>query len=116
MEETMDVSISLLSVIVLHLSILVFAFKEYYSLLKRIVPLYFFPILFCLITTTTYLFKKELSSIQVNIYDIIVVINIPKCLLITSIIVTFLIIFISWIIIFNFLDDIAKKREISKQT
>ncbi len=109
----MDVSISLLSVIVLHLSILVFAFKEYYSLLKQIVPLYFFPILFCLITTTTYLFKNELSSIQVNIYDIIVVINIPKFLLITSIIVTFLIIFISWIIIFNFLGKIDKKREIS---
>jgi len=109
----MDVSISLLSVIVLHLSILVFAFKEYYSLLKQIVPLYFFPILFCLITTTTYLFKKELSSIQINIYNIIIVINIPKCLLIISIIVTFLIILISWIIIFNFLGKIVKKKEIS---
>ena len=109
----MDVSISLLSVIVLHLSILVFAFKEYYSLLKQIVPLYFFPILFCLITTTTYLFKKELSSIQINIYNIIIVINIPKCLLIISIIVTFLIILISWIIIFNFLGKIIKKKEIS---
>ena len=116
MGETMDVSISLLSVIVLHLSILVFAFKEYYSLLKQIVPLYFLPILFCLITTITYLFKKELSSIQINIYDIIVVTNIPKCLLTTSIIITFLIIFISWIIIFKFLGDIAKRKEMSKHT
>jgi len=112
----MNVSISLLSVIVLHLSILVFAFKEYYSLLMRIVPLYFFPILFCLITTTTYLFKKELSSIRINIYDIIVVINIPKCLLITSIIITLLIIFISWIIIFNFLGNIIKRKKMSNHT
>lgn len=112
----MDVSISLLSVIVLHLSILVFAFEKYYPLLKRIVPLYFFPILFCLITIITYLFKKELSSIQINIYNIIVITNMPKCLLTTSIIITFLIIFISWIIIFNFLDDITKKKEISNQT
>lgn len=110
MEKTMDVSISLLSVIVLHLSILVFAFRKYYSLLKQIVPLYFFPIFFCLITATTYLFKKELSSIQINIYDIIIVINVPKYLLIISIIVTFLIILISWIIIFNFFGKIAKKR------
>ena len=107
----MDISISLLSVIVLHLSILVFAFKEYYSLLKQIVPLYFFPISFCLITTTTYLFKKELSSIQVNRGGAVSVIDITKCLLITSIIVTFLIIFISWIIIFNFLGKIEKKKK-----
>jgi hypothetical protein len=112
----MDVSISLLSVIVLHLSILVFAFKKYYSLLKRIVPLYFFPISFCLITTITYLFKKELSSIQINIYDIIVITNIPKCLLTTSIIITFSIMFISWIIIFNFLDDITKRKEMNNST
>ena len=116
MEETMDVSISLLGVIVLHLSILVFAFKEYYSLLKQIVPLHFLPILFCLITTITYLFKKELSSIQINIYDIIAIINIPKYLLIISIIITFSIIFISWIIIFKFFNDIAKKKQISDQT
>ena len=109
----MDVSMSLLSVTILHLSILVFAFKQYYSLLKQIVPLYFLPILFCLITTITYLFKKELSSIQIHIYDIIVIINIPKYLLIISIIITFLIIFISWIIILKFFSAIAKKKQIS---
>jgi len=112
----MDVSMSLLSVIVLHLSILVFSFKKYSSLLRKIVPLYFYPILFCLITTTTYLFKRKLSSIQINIYKIIVVINIPKSLLIISIIVTFLIILISWYIILKFLGDIAKNNEISTKT
>ena len=107
----MNVSISLLGVIVLHLSILVFAFKDYYPLLRQIVPLYFFPIVFCLITTITYLFKKELSSIQINIYNAIVVANIPKCLLITTLLITFLIVYISWRIIFKFLDGISEIEE-----
>ncbi len=109
----MNISISLLSVIVLHLSILIFAFKESHPLLKQIVPLYFIPIGFCLITTITYLFKKELSSIQINIYNTVVVANIPKCLLIITSIITFLIIIISWGIIFKFLDKINAEKEAS---
>lgn len=107
----MDVSISLLSVTVLHLSILVFAFKKYDSLLKKMVPLYFSPIFFCLITTITYLLKKELNHKEISIYGVIVVTNIPRCLLIISIVITFLAMLISWIIIFNFLGELAKKKK-----
>lgn len=112
----MNISISLLSIIVLHLSILAFAFKKSHSLLKQIVPMHLIPIAFCLITTITYLFKEELSPgfIQINIRNTVVVVNIPECLLIITLIITFFSIVISWSVIFNFLDEIAAVKMLKR--
>ena len=107
----MNISIALLTVVILHLTILAFSvnLKEYYPLMKVIVPIHFISISLCLITTIAYLFEKELGLIQFDIYNISICFNnIPKYLLTISLIVTSLIIRKSWLIVLDFFEEIFK--------
>lgn len=109
----MNISIALLTVVILHLTILAFSvnLKEYYPLMKLIVPIHFISILLCLITTIAYLFEEELGLIQFDIYNISICFNnIPKYLLTISLIVTSVIIWKSWLIVLAFFEEIFKGK------
>ena len=107
----MNLSIALLSIIILHLSILTVAIKEYYMLAELIIPIHFPPILLCIITTLAYLFEKELSLIQLNINNMSICLNnIPKYLLSLTLIMIFICIVQSWTIMFAFFGEISKNE------
>jgi len=111
MEETMNNSIALLTVVILHLTILVLSIKEYFLLVKLIIPMYFLPISLCMITTLAYLFEKELSLFQLNINNMAICLNnIPKYLFALTVILVFIVIRQSWIIVFAFYDEISKGK------
>ena len=108
----MNISVALLTVIILHLTILVFSIKEYYKLVELIVPIHFLPILLCIITTLAYLFENELSLIQLNINNMAICLNIiPKYLLSLTLIIIIINIRKSWIIVFEFFDVISETEE-----
>jgi len=107
----MNISIALLTVLILHLTILVntIDIKKYYKLVELVVPVHFLPILLCIITALAYLFEKELSLFQFNINNMAVCLNnIPKYLLSLTLIITIISILKSWIIVFSFFDEISK--------
>jgi len=113
----MNISIALLTALVLHLTILVFTIdiKKYYKLVELVVPVHFLPILLCIITTLTYLFEKELGLFQLNINNMAICLNnIPKYLLALTLITTIISIRQSWIIVFSFFDEIFKSEQNKK--
>lgn len=110
MEEAMNVSIALLSALLLNLTLLVLVvgFKKYFDLAKEVVELHFPSIVLCLITALSYLFKKELSIFLVDIK------NIPKYLLSLTFIFAIYSIVKSWKHSFNFF-KVLKEKEKEKQ-
>lgn len=105
----MNNSISLLTVVILHLTILVFSIKEYLMLIKLIILIHLLPIFLCIITTLAYLFEKELSLFQLNINNMAICLNnVPKYLFALTLIIVFMFIRQSWIIVLEFFDEISK--------
>ena len=111
MEEAMNNSLALLTFVILHLTVLVLSNKEYFPLVKLIIPGYYLPIFLCIITTLAYLFEKELSLFQLNINNMAICFNnIPKYLFALSLILVFVVTLRSWIIVFAFYDEIYKDK------
>jgi len=109
----MNISIALLTAVILHLTLLTFSvdLKKYYPLMRLIVPIHFISILLCLITTIAYLFEKELGLIQLDICNrSICFSDMPKYLLTISLIITILVIRKSWNIVLAFFDEISKNE------
>lgn len=107
MGEAMNNSLALLTFVILHLTVLVLSNKEYFPLVKRIIPMNHLPISLCIITTLAYLFEKELSLFQFNINNMVICLNnIPKYLFALSLIVVLVATLRSWIIVFAFYDEI----------
>ncbi|MBA7491572.1 hypothetical protein ES702_02120 [subsurface metagenome] len=107
----MNNSIALLTVVILHLTILVLSIKEYSLLVRLVIPMHFLPIFLCIITTLAYLFEKELSLFQLNIINMAICFNnIPKYLFALTLIIIFMVMRRSWIIVFAFYDEISKSE------
>ncbi len=96
----MAISISLLSALLFHLTIIVLAIGivEYYELIKEIIYLHMPSIILCLVTAIAYLFKKELNPLLFDVR------NIPETLLYITFISAILSIIRSWITVFQFFD------------
>lgn len=96
----MNISISLLSALLFHLTILVLAIgiKEYYELIKEVIYLHMPSIILCLITAIAYLFRKELNPLLFDIG------NIPDLLLYLTFLLAILTIVRSWVAVFQFFD------------
>ena len=110
----MNIAIALLSVLILHLTILVLSIdiKLFYRLIKLVVPIHFLPMLLCLLTSLAYLFEKELSLFHLDIRFIDIVINnMPKYLLSMSLILSIINLRKCWIIVFEFFDAIFETEE-----
>lgn len=107
----MNDSLALLTFVILHLTVLVLSNKEYFPLVKLIIPLHYLPIFLCIITTLAYLFEKELSLFQLNINNRAICLNnIPKYLFALNLILVFVFTLRSWIIVFAFYDEIYKDK------
>ena len=107
----MNNSLALLTFVILHLTVLVLSNKEYFPLVKLIIPQHYLPIFLCILTTLAYLFEKELSLFQLNINNMAICLNnIPKYLFALSLILVFVVTLRSWIIVFAFYDEIYKDK------
>ena len=86
----MDLSISLLSALLLHLTLLVLAIniKKYFELVKKIVYLHLPSIILCLVTSSAYLYNEELNLLLSKTKDIPKDLNIPRYLLFFTFIYT----------------------------
>lgn len=107
MEEAMNISIALLSALLINLTLLVLAigFKRHFELVREIVEFHLPSIILCLITALSYLFKKELSFFLVDIK------NIPKYLLSLTFIFAIYSIVRSWKYSFKFFEFLKEKEE-----
>jgi len=103
----MNVSIALLSALLINLTLLVLAIglKKHYALVEEIVEIHLPSIVLCLITALAYLFKKELSFFLVDIK------NIPKYLLSLTFIFAIWSIVKSWKHSFNFFRIIEEEKK-----
>lgn len=105
----MNISIALLSALLVHLTLLVLAIniRRYFVLVKQIVEFHLPSIILCIITALAYLFEKELNCLLVDIK------NIPKYLLSLTFIFTIYSIIRSWVYSFLFF-KIRKEKEIEQ--
>ena len=109
----MDISISLLSALLVHLTLLVLAIniKKYFELVRKIVYLHLPSIVLCLLTSSAYLYKKELDLLLSKIEDMPQCLNIPKYLLFFTFMYTISSIIRSWISVFQFFTNIPEIEE-----
>lgn len=110
----MNISIALLTAVILHLTILALSIdlEKYPLLMKLILPIHFITIFLCLITATAYLYEEKLGLVQFDIYNISICFNnIPKYLLTISLILTSVTIWKSWIIALEFYEEIFKDKD-----